>query len=78
MKLPRGVSSERVIRVLEHLGYREIRQRGSHVRLRYDGPPAHSITVPVHDPLKTGTLQGILAEVSVMRGISMDALIEML
>ncbi len=72
MKLPRGVSADRLIRALEHLGYAIVRQRGSHVRLRHEGPPAHSITVPLHDPLKTGTLHGILTEVSLMRSVSIE------
>lgn len=57
MKLPRGVSGERLVRALEGLGYSVIRQKGNHARLRHDGPPVHSITVPLHDPLKIGTLQ---------------------
>ena len=60
MKLPRGVSGDRLIHVLTGLGYTVIRQKGSHVRLRHEGPPAHTITVPRHNPLKTGTLHGIL------------------
>ena len=36
MKLPRGVSADRLIRALERLGYEVIRQKGSHVRLRHD------------------------------------------
>lgn len=56
MKLQRGVSAERLVRVLEELGYSAIRQKGSHVRLRHPEPPAHSITVPLHNALKTGTL----------------------
>ena len=67
MKLPRDVSSDRLIRVLERLGYRMIRQKGSHARLRHPGPPSHTITVPQHNRLKTGTLYGILADVARMR-----------
>ena len=78
MKLPRGVSAERLIRVLEQTGYEIIRQRGSHVRLRHKGPPAHTITVPLHNPLKTGTLHGILAEVALMRSITVESLSELL
>ena len=33
-------------------------------------PPAHFITVSLHNPLKTGTLHGILAEVALMRSIT--------
>ena len=78
MKLPRGIPANRVIQVLQHLGYEVIRQKGSHVRLRHKGPPAHSITVPLHNPLKTGTLYGILSEVAQMRSTSVEALTELL
>lgn len=78
MKLPRGVSADRVIRALERLGYRVIRQKGSHVRLQHDGPPVHKISVPWHDALKTGTLHGILSEVAQMRSVTIESLAEML
>jgi predicted RNA binding protein YcfA (HicA-like mRNA interferase family) len=66
MKLPRGVSASRLIRALEHLGYGVIRQKGSHV------------TVPLHNPLKTGTLHGILAEVAQMRSVAVESITELL
>ena len=78
MRLPRGVSADRAIYALEHLGYEVIRQKGSHVRLRHEGPPVHTITVPLHDPLKTGTLHGILSEVAQMRAIAIESLTESL
>jgi predicted RNA binding protein YcfA (HicA-like mRNA interferase family) len=78
MKLPRDVPAQRVVRALEGQGYRIVRQKGSHVRMRHDGPPEHSITVPLHNPLKSGTLHGILAEVSEKRQISMEQLMELL
>jgi predicted RNA binding protein YcfA (HicA-like mRNA interferase family) len=78
MKLPRGVSADRLIRTLEGVGYEVIRHKGSHVRLRHEGPPAHTITVPLHNPLKTETLQGILAEVALKRSTTVDALAKLL
>jgi predicted RNA binding protein YcfA (HicA-like mRNA interferase family) len=78
MKLPRGVSGERLVRTLEQLGYTAIRQKGSHIRMRHEGLPIHSITVPLHDPLKTGTLHGILSEVAQMRSMTVEALAELL
>ncbi len=78
MKLPRGVAADRLIRALEQAGYEPIRQKGSHVRLRHPGPPAHMITVPPHNPLKTGTLHGILAEVAAMRSVTVESLLESL
>jgi predicted RNA binding protein YcfA (HicA-like mRNA interferase family) len=78
MKLPRGVSADRLIRTLEGLGYKVIRQKGSHIRLRHDGPPVHLVTVPLHNPLKIGTLHGILAEVALIRSTTVDSLAELL
>jgi predicted RNA binding protein YcfA (HicA-like mRNA interferase family) len=78
MKLPRGVSADRLIRALERLGYRQTRQRGSHVRLRNEGPPVHIITVPLHNPLKIGTLHGIVAEVAQMRTITVESILQLL
>ena len=48
MKLPRGVSGDSLVRALEQLGYSVIRQKGSHARMRHEGPPVHPITVPLH------------------------------
>ena len=78
MKLPRGVSAGHLVRVLERLGYEVLRQKGSHIRLRHPGPPVHPVTIPNHDSLKTGTLHGILAEVAMMRGTTIEALAELL
>ena len=78
MKLPRGVSADRLIRALGHLGYVATRQKGSHIRLIHEGPPVHYITVPFHDPLKTGTLHGILAEVAQAQSISIQSIADML
>ncbi len=78
MKTPRGVSADRLIRALERLGYKVVRQKGSHVRLRHDGPPVHLITVPLHASLKIGTLHAILAEVAQMRSITPESLAESL
>jgi predicted RNA binding protein YcfA (HicA-like mRNA interferase family) len=78
MKLPRGVSADRLIRALGLLGYVVIRQKGSHVRLRHDGPPVHSISIPLHDALKTGTLHSILSEVAQMRSIAVESICDLL
>jgi predicted RNA binding protein YcfA (HicA-like mRNA interferase family) len=77
MKLPRGVSADRLIRALERLGYGVIRQKGNHVRLRHQGPPAHKITVPLHNPLETGTLHAILADAAQMRSLTIESLSEL-
>jgi predicted RNA binding protein YcfA (HicA-like mRNA interferase family) len=78
MKLPRGVSAERLIRALERLGYAAIRQKGSHIRLLHEGAPKHSISVPLHDPLKIGTFHGILVEVARAQSISIPDILDLL
>jgi len=78
MKLPRGVSADRLIRVLERLGYTVIRQKGSHARLFHKEPPAHSITVPLHNPMKIGTFHGILAEVAQAQNLSIQSIVDLL
>jgi predicted RNA binding protein YcfA (HicA-like mRNA interferase family) len=78
VKLPRDVTGDRLIRALVRLGYDVIRQTGSHVRLRHDGPPVHAVTVPLHQPIKTGTLHGILKEVARMRSLNLEFLIDSL
>lgn len=78
MKFPRGVSADRLIRALEPLGYQVIRQKGSHIRLLHEGPPMHAITVPRHNPLKMGTLHGILSEVARMRFVTIESIVDSL
>ena len=78
MKLPRGVSADRLIRALEKLSYGVIRQKGSHVRLFHQAAPVHSISVPLHDPLKIGTFHGILVEVAHAQSVSIQHLLDLL
>lgn len=78
MKLPRDVSADRLIAALELLGYQVIRQKGSHIRLKHPGPPAHLLTVPRHNPIKIGTLHAILTDVSQMRAIALEKIAETL
>jgi len=91
MRLPRGVSGgvsgDRLIHALERIGYGVIRQEGSHVRrhvrLRHEGPrherpPVHAITVPRHNPRKTGTLSGIPSEVAQKRSMDIKSIADLL
>ena len=78
MKLPRGVSADQLIRALERLGYTVVRQKGSHIRLSHQAAPTHSISVPLHDPLKIGTFHGILAEVAQAQSISVQDILDLL
>ena len=61
-KLP-VVSAYQVIRVLQHVGYEIVCQRGSHIRLRDETDPNHlPVTVPNHKTIKPGLLQRILRD----------------
>lgn len=66
-RIPRDLSGGELIKALRRLGYQESRSSGSHVRLTCPGPPQHHLTVPRHDPLRLGTLVGILDELAESR-----------
>ena len=69
------ISGQRMVRVLEKIGYRVSRQRGSHVRLKHpDGERHRPTTVPLHRELQRGTLLAILADAD----LSPEALRELL
>ncbi len=62
------VSGDQAIRAFEQLGYRRVRQRGSHIRLRHPSNSRRApLTIPNHRELKPGLLRGLLrtAQVSV-------------
>ncbi len=62
----RTVSGAEAIKALEHLGFRQVRQRGSHVVLRKEtSEGAVGCAVPLHKELKVGTLRGILRQAKV-------------
>ncbi|MDW8469016.1 MAG: type II toxin-antitoxin system HicA family toxin [Burkholderiales bacterium] len=78
MKLPRDLSGAELVRALAKVGCRVTRQTGSHLRLTTDSPPAHHVTVPLHDSLKVGTLAGILSDVAADLKISREELLSRL
>ncbi|MBS3780338.1 MAG: type II toxin-antitoxin system HicA family toxin [Desulfovermiculus sp.] len=61
MRLPRDISGDELIQILQRFGYDPVRQTGSHVRLSCAiGENLHHITIPRHKTLKVGTLNGKL------------------
>ncbi|NUQ64667.1 MAG: type II toxin-antitoxin system HicA family toxin [Pirellulales bacterium] len=74
MKLPRNLSVTELVKGLERVGYVVSRQTGSHVGLTTERNGEHHITVLDHNPLKVGTLGGILADVAEHLEISRDDL----
>lgn len=54
------VSGKEAVRAFERLGYRRIRQKGSHVHMKCEG--RSRITVPLNDPVAKGTLASIVRD----------------
>ena len=59
----RKVSGREAVKALEKLGFRQVRQRGSHVMMVRETPQGKTgCAVPIHRELKIGTLRGILRQ----------------
>jgi predicted RNA binding protein YcfA (HicA-like mRNA interferase family) len=52
-----------------------LRKTGSHIRLATQQGGEHHLTVPNHDPIKVGTLHGILKDVAAHHHLSVDDLL---
>jgi predicted RNA binding protein YcfA (HicA-like mRNA interferase family) len=63
MRLPRDLSGSDLAQSLQRLGYSITRQTGSHLRLTTHEHGEHHLTIPLHEPLRIGTLSAILADV---------------
>ena len=74
MRLPRDLTGAQLVRALGKLGYTPSRQTGSHVRLTCESPAQHHVTVPLHDPLRIGTLAAILTGIADAHGMTRDDL----
>jgi predicted RNA binding protein YcfA (HicA-like mRNA interferase family) len=76
VKLPRDVSAADLITALNQIGYKITRQKGSHIRLiNTQLNEEHHITIPNHSPIKIGTLNNIIKEISEKLDITKDDLI---
>jgi predicted RNA binding protein YcfA (HicA-like mRNA interferase family) len=75
MKLPRDIAGREVGKALGKLGYALTRQRGSHMRYTTALRGQHHVAIPDHDPLRTGTLHGILKDVAAHHGLTVEELL---
>ena len=78
MRLPRDLTGAQMVSALAKLGYSPTRQTGSHVRLTCESPIQHHVTVPMHDPLRIGTLAAVLTAVADAHGLARDELLQRL
>ena len=77
-RLPRDVSGEELARLLAAFGYVVTRQKGSHLRLTTQNGGEHHVTVPNHNALRTGTLNGVLKDVAEHAGVARDVVVDKL
>lgn len=62
----RRVSGQEAICALERLGFKKVRQRGSHVVLKKQMPEGVvGCVVPLHRELAIGTIRGILRQAKI-------------
>ena len=74
MKLP-IVSGENAIKAFLNAGFVKVRQRGSHVRLeKIEGNDIIKLTVPLHNPMKKGTLSRLIKDA----GLTIDEFVKLL
>ncbi len=74
MRLPRNLSGDDLAKLLRVYGYEITRQRGSHMRLTTRRNGEHHLTIPRHDPLRVGTLNGIIKDLAEHLEIDRDEL----
>jgi predicted RNA binding protein YcfA (HicA-like mRNA interferase family) len=78
MRLPRDLSGIDLAQALRTLGYSVTRQTGSHLRVTTHEHGEHHLTIPLHTPLRVGTLSAILADVAAHCDITREQLFKRL
>lgn len=77
MRLPRDLSGHELAKILRRYGYEIIRQTGSHLRLKSSIRGVdHYTTIPAHNALKLGTLNGIISSVAAYLEIDRSQLVQ--
>ena len=62
MKTPRDIHGSEAVKALRRLGFESLRQTGSHHVMRN---AERTVVVPMHKPIKPGTLRGLLEQADV-------------
>ena len=78
MRLPRQVNGDELAHRLRVLGYTITRQTGSHLRVTTLKPGEYHVTIPLHRPLRVGTLAAILTEIAAFHSLTRDELVALL
>jgi predicted RNA binding protein YcfA (HicA-like mRNA interferase family) len=78
MKTPRDVSGAELVKALRKFGYEFMRQAGSHIMIETEENGQHLVVVPNHNPIKVGTLSGIIGDVAEHFSLSKEEVIRKL
>jgi predicted RNA binding protein YcfA (HicA-like mRNA interferase family) len=78
MRLPRDVSGPELVKALRKLGYECTRRKGSHIRVTTQQYGEHHEAIPDHNPIKIGTLGGILKSIAAHHRMSVEELLNTL
>lgn len=78
MKLPRNISGQELVKILAKLGYEKVQQKGSHIKVTTNTNGQHHLAIPNHNPIRTGTLNSILRQVSNHFGKTKEEIIHIL
>jgi predicted RNA binding protein YcfA (HicA-like mRNA interferase family) len=60
MRVPKGLRVSELVAKLEILGYRIVRERGSHITVKTAVNGEHALRIPDKSPVAPGTLRSIL------------------
>lgn len=72
MRSPRDLSGKDLIKLLKFYEYQVVSQKGSHIKITTQKKGEHHLAIPNHDPIKIGTLNGILRQVAEHLGKNTD------
>jgi predicted RNA binding protein YcfA (HicA-like mRNA interferase family) len=64
MRIPRDITGKKLIKKLSVFGYKITKQTGSHVKITTIQKGEHHCTIPLHNPLKVGTLNAVMKDIS--------------
>ncbi len=78
MKTPRDISGKELVKALRIFGYEFIRQNGSHITITTLKNGEHHLAIPNHNPIKTGTFNGIISQVSQHFGLTKNEVLNKL
>ena len=79
MKTPRDLSGRELASVLvRKWGYITVHQTGSHIILVTEQPSHHRISIPAHKPIRVGTLEDILKDVTSHNGVRKEDILKSL